>query len=88
MAYHSLGKPNESEAALKQLIADGQNEWACQIAQVYAYRDDPDRAFAWLDRAYRQHDSGLTFMEVDLILKRLRPDQRYAELLKRLRLPT
>lgn len=88
LAYHSLGKPNESDAALKQLIADGQNEWACQIAQVYAYRDDPDSAFAWLDRAYRQHDSGLTFMEVDSILKRLRPDQRYAELLKRLRLPT
>ena len=88
LAYHSLGKPNESDAALKQLIADGQNEWACQIAQVYAYRDEPDSAFAWLDRAYRQHDSGLTFMEVDSILKRLRPDQRYAELLKRLRLPT
>ena len=64
------------------------NESACQIAKVYAYRDDPDRAFAWLDRAYRQHDSGLTFMEVDSILKRLRLDPRYAELLKNLRFPT
>lgn len=73
LTYHSLGKPNESDAALKQLIANGQNEWACQIAQVYAYR---------------QHDSGLTFMEVDSTLKRLRPDQRYAELPNRLRLPT
>jgi len=34
------------------------------------------------------NDSGLTFMEVDSILKRLRPDLRYAEFLKRLRLPT
>jgi hypothetical protein len=27
-----------------------------QIAQVYAYRGEPDKAFEWLDRPYKQRD--------------------------------
>jgi len=38
---------------------------------------------AWLDRAYRQRD-GLTYMKVDPLLKSLRHDPRYAELLNRM----
>jgi hypothetical protein len=30
---------------------------------VYAARDDPDRAFTWLDRALRQHDAGLLWKQ-------------------------
>ena len=34
---------------------------AYQIAEVYAYRGDKDRAFEWLERARRQRDAGLGF---------------------------
>jgi len=30
---------------------------AYQVALIYAARDDADRAFQWLERAYRQRDA-------------------------------
>ena len=42
---------------------------AYQIAAVYAFRGEADRAFEWLDRAYVQRDGGLTEMKGDPLLK-------------------
>lgn len=47
---------------------------AYQIAQVYAWRGEKDKAFDGLERAYRQRDGGLTFIKVDLLLAALRRD--------------
>jgi hypothetical protein len=60
---------------------------AYQIAQVYAYRGEVDQAFEWLNRARNQHDGGLMLIKTDLLLKSLRGDLRYAQMLKRLNLP-
>jgi TolB-like protein/DNA-binding winged helix-turn-helix (wHTH) protein len=88
LAYHSLGRSRDSDAALEKLIVTRQTEWAVQIAQIYVYRGELEKAFEWLDRAYRQHDGGLTFLKVDPILKSLHQDPRYTELLKKMHLPT
>jgi ribosomal protein L44E len=61
---------------------------AYQIAEVYAFRNQSDEAFEWLDRAYAQHDVGLIGTKVEPLLKSLRHDPRYAALLKKLNLPT
>jgi hypothetical protein len=66
---------------LNKLIATHQNDAAFQIAEVYAFRGETDQAFAWLDRAYRQRDSGMPEM------KSLLQDPRRAELLQKMRLP-
>ena len=87
LAYHALGRPQDSDAALKKLIGIRQQDWAFQIAQVYAYRGQTDKSFEWLNRAYGQHDGGLTVMKLDSLLKGLRQDSRYAELLEKMRLP-
>jgi tetratricopeptide (TPR) repeat protein len=87
LACHALGRPHDSDAALKKLITTGEKEWACQIAQVYAYRGESDKAFEWLDRAYRQHDGGLPYLKVDYILRSLHNDSRYTDLLKKMHLP-
>jgi hypothetical protein len=47
-------------------------------------RDDADRAFQWLDRAYRQHDAGLATMQVDRFLRGLHDDPRWRRLLEKM----
>jgi hypothetical protein len=58
-----------------------------EIAQVYAFRDQPDEAFEWLDRAHVRRNDGLILTKIDPFLKNLHNDPRYAALLKKLNLP-
>jgi hypothetical protein len=58
MAYHSAGRSSEYDKHLRELVAEHQNHAAREIAQVYAWRDEKDKAFEWLDRAYAQRDIG------------------------------
>lgn len=58
MAQHALGRPAESDAALRNMIADHGDPAAYQLAEVHGYRGDVDRGFEWLERAYRQRDPG------------------------------
>ena len=88
LAYHALGRGQDSTAALGALIAKYGTNGAYQIAQVYAYRGESDKSFEWLERAYKQRDPGLTDMKTDPLLKNLRQDPRYTEFLKKMRLPT
>ncbi len=88
IAYHALGREKESEAALRELIEKYHTSMACQIAQVYSFRNQSEEAFGWLDRAYAQRDSGLIGTKVDPLLKSLRNDPRFAALLKKLKFPT
>jgi serine/threonine protein kinase/Tfp pilus assembly protein PilF len=87
LAYYALGNKKESDTELTESIAQFQAEGAFQIAEVYAYRGETDRAFEWLNRAYAQHDSGFSIMKGDPLLKNLEPDPRYNALLRRLHLP-
>src|SRR5271154_1420013 len=88
IAYHALGRKKESDAALSNLITKYHASMAYQIAQVYAFRNQSNEAFEWLDRAYAQRDDGLIGTRVDPLLKNLHNDPRFAALLKKLNLPT
>jgi TolB-like protein/DNA-binding winged helix-turn-helix (wHTH) protein/cytochrome c-type biogenesis protein CcmH/NrfG len=87
IAYYALGRKKESDAALSKLIAKYHASYPYEIAQVYAFRNQPDEAFEWLDRAYAQRDSGLIETKEDPMLKSLHSDPRFAALLKKLNLP-
>lgn len=87
VGYHALGRKPQSDQALAELIDKFQADGAFQIAQVYAFRGEADRAFEWLERAYKQRDGGLSGMKGDLLLKSLEPDPRYTAFLKKMRLP-
>jgi tetratricopeptide (TPR) repeat protein len=88
IAYYALGRKKESDAALRELIAKYDASDAYGIALVYAFRNQSDEAFEWLDRAYAQRDGGLIATKVDPLLKSLHNDPRYAAFLKKLNLPT
>jgi TolB-like protein/DNA-binding winged helix-turn-helix (wHTH) protein/Flp pilus assembly protein TadD len=87
LAYYALGRTQESDKALNQLIATYQNDSAFQIGEIYAYRGETDKAFAWLDRAYKQRDPGTPEMIASPLMKSLLQDPRRAELLKKMNLP-
>jgi TolB-like protein/DNA-binding winged helix-turn-helix (wHTH) protein len=87
LVYHALGREHDSDAGLVDLIAKHHADSAFQIAQGYAFRGESDKSFEWLERAYQQRDPGLTTIKTDPLLKHLHQDPRYAELLKKMRLP-
>jgi len=78
LAYFAAGRRQESDNALKTLIATHQNDCAYQIAEVYAYRGEVDKAFPWLHRAYKQRDGGIREVTNDPLMKSLLHDPRYA----------
>ena len=87
MAEYTLGNAKASQQALDQLIAADAGHAAFQIAEVYAWRGEKDKAFEWLERAYRQLDGGLESTKIDPPLASLRTDPRYAALLRKLNFP-
>ena len=86
IAYYALGRKKESDTALSTLIAK-YHESTYGIAQVYAFRNQSDEAFEWLDRAYAQRNTGLISTKVNPLLKSLHKDPRFAAFLKKLNLP-
>ena len=88
IAYYALGRKKESDAALSELITKYHASHPYEIAQVYAFRNQPDEAFEWLERAYAQRDSDLVLTKVDPFLKNVHADPRFAAFLKKLNLPT
>jgi len=86
IAYHAQGHKAESDAALAQLERTYGHHNAADIAMVYAYRGELDRAFAALDRAYQQKDSGCVMVKVEPLLLNLRSDARYGVFLHKMKL--
>ncbi len=87
MALHDLGRAEEAQRLLGELIARHGHDGAFQIAVVYAWFGQPDQAFEWLDRAYVQRDGGLRAVKFTPMLRGLRSDPRYAALLAKMNLP-
>jgi serine/threonine-protein kinase len=87
LAYHVLGDHKEADAALADLIAHAREGFAYQIAQIYAVRGEADKAFEWLQISLDDHDGGTLGLSVDPLLRGLRDDPRYKNLLVKLGLP-
>jgi TolB-like protein/tetratricopeptide (TPR) repeat protein len=87
MVEHSLGRPAEAEQALKRLLTSPVVlKFSYQMAQVYSWRGEVDSAFEWLGHALDEHDSGLTHLKNDPVLRPLRGDPRFTALLEKLNL--
>jgi tetratricopeptide (TPR) repeat protein len=87
MAAYTLGRGDEAERALNEILSRQPQIFGYQIAEIYAWRGENDQAFEWLDRSYAQHDPGLSSVKTDPFLTKLRTDRRYAALLRKMNLP-
>ncbi|HET7306394.1 MAG TPA: tetratricopeptide repeat protein [Gammaproteobacteria bacterium] len=77
-----------ADAALQKLINEQADVAAYQIAEVYALRRDPDRMFAWLDRAWTNRDPGIIYLLHDPFILRYKSDPRFAAFCQKVGLPT
>jgi TolB-like protein len=85
--FHALGRKADADlaiAAFEKKYAEGD---AYHIAGIHAFRGESDLAFAWLDRAYRQRDTGLEFVKCDPLFENLQADPRYKAFLRKMKLP-
>jgi len=87
LAHYVQGDRKAADAALADLVANGRNGLAYQIAQVYAVRGETDKAFEWLQIAFDNRDGGTLSLLIDPLLRDLRADPRYKSLLTKLGLP-
>jgi serine/threonine-protein kinase len=87
VAQHVVGDLQAADAALVDLIANGRDRLAYQIAEVYAVRGEKDKALEWLQIAFDNHDTGTLSVLVDPLMRSLREDPRYKNFLVKLGLP-
>ena len=87
MAFYSLGRKAESDAALARMTKEQANSNAFEIAEAYAFRGDRDQAFQWLEHAQAQKESDLQYIKGDLPLRNLESDPRYKPFLRTMNLP-
>jgi TolB-like protein/Flp pilus assembly protein TadD len=87
LAYVALGRKAEADSALADLERLDGALGAYEVAQVYAYREQIDQAFVWLERAFRQRDNSLIDVHLDPLLKNLRSDPRYKAFVRKMNLP-
>jgi hypothetical protein len=81
-----MGSPIEAEQTLADFLARAGVKYPYLVASIYASRDDADRAFQWLDRAYDQH-VGLSEVTSDPFFRKVESDPRFKELLRKMKLP-
>ena len=77
LARVRLGPPEAADAALQDIITHDAEVAAIQIAEVYAYADEKDAAFDWLERAYVQHDHGVSLLRSHTTFRGLHDDPRW-----------
>jgi TolB-like protein/Flp pilus assembly protein TadD len=74
-----------ADAALQTLIDKYAVGGPFQIATVYGLRKEPDKMFEWLERAYTEHDPGLTQLLGTPFIMNYRDDPRFAALCQKLK---
>lgn len=84
MVHHNLGSTEESDAALAALIEKYEREAAFNIAHVFAFRGEADRAFEWLDKAVVYNDPGLPEINSNILFAHLHEDPRWLPFLARI----
>lgn len=72
---------------LEDMINAYPGEMDYQVAQVYGYWDEVDKAFLWLDKAYDTRNFGLVEMQHDPLLENLKGDPRWIPFLQKMNFP-
>jgi len=86
--YATSGYRGVLQSSLKGLTEMSRHEYVSPyiIAQAYMRTGDQEKALEWLQKAYREHDSGLVSVAVEPMFDPLRSDARFQELLAQMKL--
>ena len=84
VARWGKGERAEADAMLAQMIKDYGEVSPFQIAQLHGRRQERDEAFAWLERAERSRDPGLSTIKGSNLSRLLSDDPRWQQWLRKL----
>ena len=87
LAHYARGDRPAADESLAELIARDRNVMAYQIAEVYAWRGETDKAFEWLQISLDNHDTGTLSLLIDPLMRKLQRDPRYNSLVAKVGLP-
>ncbi|MGA9292633.1 MAG: protein kinase, partial [Ignavibacteriaceae bacterium] len=87
IVYNTLGRNKEADDKLAELIKNHMDDAAYQVAEIYAYRNEKDKTFTWLERAYKQRDGGCADIIGDPLMRNIVKDSRYLAFIKKMKLP-
>ena len=87
LAQQVQGDQAAADAALQKLLDEDAVSGPFQIAAVYGLRKEPDKMFEWLERAYVEHDPGLTQLLLTPFILTYKDDPRFAAFCQKLKVP-
>ncbi len=85
MVYYSLGRLDAAETALQKSIDAFANQKSdnFDIAIIYAWRDEADKAFEWLERSLQTAPNLLVNVKLEPFLNGLHQDPRWDPLIEK-----
>jgi TolB-like protein/Flp pilus assembly protein TadD len=83
LAFHAVGRKADSDNALSALVAKDEHDASYNIAGVYSFRGEADRAFESLDKAVTYRDPGLTLAPIDPLFAKIHDDPRWQQFLRK-----
>jgi TolB-like protein/Tfp pilus assembly protein PilF len=88
-AYALAGRRSEAKKILGQLLVMKEQRYVSpyEIAVIHVGLGERDQAFEWLERAYQEHSSWLSYLNAESRLDPLHSDSRFASLVRRVGLP-
>jgi TolB-like protein/Flp pilus assembly protein TadD len=84
MAYCALERKADSDAALNAFIAKSEKDGPYNIAHIYAFCGDADKAFEWLDKAITYQDGGLSQIVTENLFDKIHSDPRWLPFLRKI----
>jgi DNA-binding winged helix-turn-helix (wHTH) protein/TolB-like protein/Tfp pilus assembly protein PilF len=89
-AYAVAGKRAEARKVIGELEKLAKRKYVSPyfIAVIYTGLGERDQAFAWLEKAYQERHQYMTLIGVEPLFDPLRSDPRFANLMRRIGLPS
>jgi TolB-like protein/Tfp pilus assembly protein PilF len=75
LAFHALGHSAEFQETVAELARRWGGQWPSEVAHVYAWTGDIDRAFEWLQKSVAEEEGA--FNPIDPLLGPLHADPRW-----------
>ena len=84
LVLHSLSRKQEADAALATLIEKFSKSWPYNIALIFSWRGEIDRAFEFLEKSVVEKDPSLSDVAVEPMFSSLQQDPRWLRFLRKI----